>query len=91
MTRLKKLERDFATADIAAVNGVLAQLGDEDVMTRFGLEARLEELQQSLAALGDADEEPTAAAALFFGGEPVLGARGIESEFGGTAVTKFQH
>ena len=90
MMRLKKLERDFATADIAAVNGLLAQLGDEDVMTRFGLEARLDELQQELAALDDVQDEPTAAAALFFGGEPVLGTRGIESEFGGAAVTKFQ-
>ena len=42
MTRLKKLERDFATADIAAVNGLLAQLGEADVMTRVGLEARRE-------------------------------------------------
>lgn len=90
MTRLKKLERDFAVADIAAVNGLLAQLGDEDVMTRFGLEARLEELQRELAALDDTRDEPTASAALFFGGQPVLGARGIESEFGGAAVTKFQ-
>lgn len=90
MMRLKKLERDFATADIAAVNGLLAQLGDEDVMTRFGLEARLDELHQELAALGDVQDEPTAAAALFFGGQPVLGTRGIESEFGGAAVTKFQ-
>ncbi len=90
MTRLKKLERDFASADIAAVNGLLAQLGDEDVMTRFGLEARLEELQRNLAALDDVADEPTASAALFFGGQPVLGARGIESEFGAAAVTKFQ-
>lgn len=90
MTRLKKLERDFATADIAAVNGLLAQLGEQDVMTRFGLEARLEELQRDLAALHVSAEEPTASAALFFGGQPVLGARGIESEFGATAVTKFQ-
>ncbi|MDN3563718.1 hypothetical protein ACFQY5_21790 [Paeniroseomonas aquatica] len=90
MTRLKKLERDFATADIAAVNGLLAQLGDEDVMTRFGLEARLDELKRDLAALDDNVDEPTAAAALFFGGQPVLGSRGIESEFGGAAVTRFQ-
>jgi hypothetical protein len=90
LTRLKKVGRDFATADIAAVNGLLAQLSDEDVMTRFGLEARLEELQRDLAALDDAADEPTAAAALFFGGQPVLGARGIESEFGGAAVSKFQ-
>lgn len=90
MTRLKKLERDFAAADIVAVNSLLSQLGEEDVMTRFGLEARLEELQQSLAALEQAEDEPTATAALFFGGQPVAGARGIESEFGGLAVTKFQ-
>lgn len=90
MMRLKKLERDFAKADIAAVNSLLAQLSDEDVMTRFGLEARLEELQGELAALDDTMEEPTASAALFFGGQPVLGSRGIESEFGGAAVTKFQ-
>lgn len=90
MSRLRKLERDFAHADLAAVNGLLSQLGDEDVMTRFGLEARLEELQRTIAELDEADEEPTASAALFFGGQPVIGARGIESEFGGAAVTKFQ-
>lgn len=90
MTGLRKLERDFAYADLAAVNGLLAQLGDEDVMARFGLEARVEELQQTIAQLDGASEEPTASAALFFGGRPVLGARGIESEFAGSAVTKFQ-
>jgi hypothetical protein len=90
MTSLRKLERDFAHADLAAVNGLLAQLTDEDVMARFGLEARLEELQQTIAHLDAAAVEPTASAALFFGGRPVLGARGIESEFAGSAVTKFQ-
>jgi hypothetical protein len=90
MTRLRKLERDFAQADIAAVNGLLAQLSEEDVMTRFGLESRLEELQQSLAALEAEADEPMASAALFFGGQPVIGSRGIESEFGGAAITKFQ-
>lgn len=90
MTSLRKLERDFAHADLAAVNGLLAQLTDEDVMARFGLEARLEELQQTIAQLDARPEEPTASAALFFGGRPVLGARGIETEFAGSAVTKFQ-
>ncbi len=90
MSRLKKLERDFAHADIAAVNGLLAQLGDEDVMTRFGLESRLDELHQALTDLDQAQDEPTASAALFFGGQPVIGTKGIESEFGGAAVTKFQ-
>jgi len=90
MTSLRKLERDFAHADAAAVAGLLAQLGDEDIMARFGLEARLADLQQEIARLDAAGDEPTASAALFFGGRPVLGQRGIESEFAGTVITKFQ-
>lgn len=90
MSTLRKLERDFVHADMAAVSGLLAQLGDEDVMARLGLEARLEELQQTIAQLDPTKDEPMASAALFFGGRPVIGARGIESEFAGAAVTKFQ-
>jgi uncharacterized small protein (DUF1192 family) len=90
MSSMRKLERDFAHADAAAVNGLLAQLGDEDVMARFGLEARLADLQAEIARLDAAGDEPVASAALFFGGRPVLGQRGIESEFAGTVITKFQ-
>lgn len=90
MSNLRKLERDFAHADLAAVSNLLAQLGDEDVMARFGLEARREELQRTILHLDETVDAPTASAALFFGGRPVIGARGIESEFAGTAVTKFQ-
>ena len=68
--------------------GLLAQLGDEDVMARLGLEARRDELQQTIAHLDEARREPVASAALFFGGGPVIGARGIESEFAGSAVTE---
>lgn len=90
MTRLRKLERDFVRADLAAVSSLLAQLKDEDVMARFGLEARREELQQAVARLEGEGEEPEASAALFFGGKPVIGTQGIESEFAGIAVSKFQ-
>jgi hypothetical protein len=90
MASMRKLERDFAYADRSAVTGLLAQLTEEDVMTRISLEARLEELQQTIADLADEVEAPTASAMLFFGGRPVLGSRGIESEFAGSAVTKFQ-
>jgi len=90
MTSLRKLERDFVRADLAAVKGLLAQLGDEDVMARLGLEARRDELQQTIAHFDEASDVPVASAALFFGGGPVIGARGIETEFAGSAVTKFQ-
>jgi hypothetical protein len=65
-------------------------MGEEDVMARFSLESRLEELQREIESF-DADvDEPTASAALFFGGRPVLGQTGIESEFAGTIIAKFQ-
>jgi hypothetical protein len=90
MTNLRKLEKDFFRADLAAVHGLLAQLGEEDVMGRFGLEGRRDELESAIAELDALSEEPSASAALFFGGTPVAGMRGIESEFAGAAVSKFQ-
>ena len=91
MISLRKLERDFVQADLVAVNKLLLRLTDEDVMSRFGLESRREELQKLLEHLDESrQDEPVASAALFFGGTPVIGTRGIESEFAGLAVTKFQ-
>jgi hypothetical protein len=50
------------------------------------MSSRADEYRQKAA---DAKER-AASAALFFGGRPVAGARGIESEFGGIAISKFQ-
>jgi hypothetical protein len=58
MNSRRKLDRDFAQADIAAVSSLLSQLSDEDVMSRFGLEARLEELRQNLAQIEVAEDQP---------------------------------
>ena len=90
MSTVRKMDKDFAHADIAAVTGLLAQLGDNDVLTRLSLEERLEELRERAAELDLVEDQPTASAALFFGGRPVIGARAINSEFGGSAVVKFQ-
>lgn len=90
MSGSRKLQRDFVRADIAAVNALLAQLDDEDVMSRFGLESRLEELQASISELDSLPVETNASASLYFGGRPVVGRRGIESQFAGEAVAKFQ-
>jgi hypothetical protein len=86
----RKLERDYAKADLAAVNSLLDGLTGEDIMTRFGLESRRDELLARIQALGDHEDEATASAHLFFGGRPVIGSQGIESEFGGNALTKYQ-
>lgn len=90
MTGIRKLERDLAFADMAAVTALLDQLTDEDVMARFGLEARLDELREQIEELNALPEVTSASAILFFGGRPVTGSHGIESEFAGAAVTKFQ-
>jgi hypothetical protein len=90
MSTVRKLERDFLRADIAAVNSLVGSLGDEDVMARFGLEERLAELNGALSDLQSTLPETSASAALFFGGKPVIGSKGIESEFASAAVGQFQ-
>jgi hypothetical protein len=90
MTSLRKLERDYIEANISEVSALLDRVGDRDVMSRFGLEDQLSELQQALARLEAMPPETLASAALFFGGRPVLGSQGIESGFAGSAVGQFQ-
>lgn len=90
MSALKKIERDQHAAEFAAVTALLDQLTASDIITRMGLEARRDEIAAAIAVMGDEAQATTASAALFFGGKPVAGSRGIESEFGGNAVTKFQ-
>ena len=89
MTSLRKIVRDRVVADLAAIESMIARLTDEDVMTRRSLEERRHELRQELETLPVADEV-TASAALFFSGRPVVGGRGIQSEFGGKVVSLFQ-
>ncbi|ADG12344.1 hypothetical protein [Caulobacter segnis] len=89
MSALKKLERDRLEAESASLNRMLGELGDRDVVMRIGLEDRLMELRVELESLGQTGGE-LASAALFFGGAPVIGNRGIESEFGARAVSIFQ-
>lgn len=90
MTSLRKLERDYIEANISEVTALLDRVGDRDVMSRYGLEDQLHELKEALAKLEAMPPETLAAAALFFGGRPVLGSQGIESGFAGSAVGQFQ-
>ncbi|WP_395714188.1 hypothetical protein [Reyranella sp.] len=89
MSSVRKLRRDFASADLAAVEGMLSRLTDEDAVTRMSLEDRKKEIEAELAEL-PVDEEHHAQAAVFFGGRPVVGSLGIESEFAGRAVSMIQ-
>ena len=90
MSSLRKLDKDHALAELAAVRSLIDQLADDDYFTRISLESRATDLQEEVASFGDIDTRVGASAALFFGGRPVLGTRGIEAEFAGQAVSKFQ-
>lgn len=90
MSAIRKLERDYAKADRAAVMGLLDRLTEADVLARLGLESRLVELNTQIAAQDLEPEVAYASAALFFGGRPVVGSQGIEAEFGTGAIATFQ-
>jgi hypothetical protein len=86
----RRLGRDRASAELAGVEKTLATLTDNDFLTRMSLEARRDEIAETLAVFEHAGPETVATAALFFGGRPVAGSKGVESEFAGAVVGRFQ-
>lgn len=87
---LKKLERDALAADLAAVQGLLSGRSyDEDPTGVFQLEARKDELEEALEHI-ELRPESHAAMAVFFGGAPVQGSRGIDADFAGGALGDIQ-
>lgn len=90
MSAIRKLERDYAKATRAAVSGLLEHMTEADALTRLGLESKLAELNSEVDAQNLEPEAAHASAALFFGGRPVIGAQGIEAEFGAGAIATFQ-
>jgi hypothetical protein len=84
-----KIEREQLAAQLAAVSAMLQSLPPNDHLGRIGFEARRNELQQQIQALGEVDER-RAKVALFFGGDPVIGSIGIETTFGTNAMWSFQ-
>ncbi len=88
MSLTRKLERDRLLADLRQVERLLGDADRDDYLGRLALEERRDELRAMTLEAGEA--AGTASAALYFGGTPVVGSRGIESGFGGTVVSKFQ-
>jgi hypothetical protein len=85
----QKLERDFVSADLAAVEALLAESTEEDDLGALSLESRRNELRETLARM-DETPETMASATLFFTGQPVIANRGIEAEFGADAAKGYQ-
>jgi hypothetical protein len=87
---LKRLERDAAKADLAAVESLLAARTEaEDPVGWLQFSQRREQLERELADLEQAPST-NAEVGLFFGGRPVIGSYGIIAEFGAKALEEFQ-
>lgn len=87
---LKKLEQESLQADIASIDRLLSSRTEaEDPIGFFQLSNRLAELKTQLEAV-QAQTDKLASVALFFGGAPVFGSKGISAEFAGRAIDAFQ-
>lgn len=85
-----RLEFDALKADLAALSGLLEQRSaDEDPIGHLQLTARKSELESELARLQQ-EHERRASVALYFGGRPVVGSRGILANFGGKMLEIYQ-
>jgi len=86
----RRLRMEGLQAELAAVSGLLsqaAQMGDP--VGEYQLSKRKESIEQELNSLC-ATSEKKASIALFFGGKPVLGSRGISADFAGQVLDQFQ-
>lgn len=85
-----KLRREEVSAERATVAALLEQATDVgDLLGARQFQRRLQDLDAQMRELGQVQER-TASAALFFGGPRVAGSRGIEADFAGEALERFQ-
>lgn len=81
-------EHNQLRSEQTALRRMLAGIPAENVLDRSGLEARLEDVDERLAA-GGAPTRGPARAVLTFGGRPVLERRGVFADFGSQAANRF--
>lgn len=86
----RKLELESVQAELGAVDSLLNRAIEVgDVIGEFQLKARKDDLQKQLSQLSHATDG-RASVALFFGGKPVVGSRGIAADFAGSVISNFQ-
>ncbi|MDH5652881.1 MAG: hypothetical protein OEZ39_13575 [Gammaproteobacteria bacterium] len=89
----KKLNIDSLSSEITTVNDLLLSARQSgDFVGEMQLEHRLNKLTKKLEKLKENTfADNSASVALFFGGQPVLGSKGIAAEFAGLALEQFQN
>jgi hypothetical protein len=88
----KKLNIDSLSSEITTLNELLLSARESgDIVGEMQLEHRISELSGKLNSLKEEKlSDNSASVALFFGGRPVLGSKGIAAEFAGTVLEQFQ-
>jgi len=89
----KKLSIDSLSSEITTLNELLTSARESsDIVGEMQLEHRIRELSSKLESLKEETlADNSASVALFFGGQPVLGSKGIAAEFAGMALEQFQN
>ncbi|MCM0611354.1 hypothetical protein KFJ24_02550 [Marinobacter sediminum] len=89
----KKLSIDSLSSEIATLNELLTSAHESgDIVGEMQFEHRIGELSSKLESLKEETlADNSASVALFFGGQPVLGSKGIAAEFAGMALEQFQN
>lgn len=86
----RKLRLDGLQADLASLDALLQSAREmDDPVGEYQIEKRKSAIEAELKAL-TATQERKASVALFFGGKPVLGSRGISADFAGRMLEYFQ-
>ncbi|TIH09635.1 hypothetical protein [Pseudomonas leptonychotis] len=88
----KKLDIDSLSSEIATIKELLAGAkSSNDIVGEMQLEHRLKKLTEKADKLKENSlNDNSASVALFFGGQPVIGSKGIAAEFAGIALEQFQ-
>lgn len=87
---MQSLVLDALKADLAAVTSLLQKRTEEqDPIGHLQLTARQSELEAEVDRLQQ-EKTHKAKVALFFGGRPVLGSRGVSADFGGKMLEIYQ-
>lgn len=89
----KKLTIDSLSAELTSVSNLLESAKKSgDIVGEMQLEYRLEKLTNQLQILKEHTlQDNSASVAIFFGGKPVLGSKGIAAGFAGKALEQFQN
>jgi len=85
---MKINRKDALFSEISELKSILETIPEKNVIDRYGLEARLEELELELREFPDKIPEAESIS-LTFRGEPVRGSSAISADFAGSASTAF--